>query len=75
MYKEQALRLIADEHTRARQVLKFAPFHDYHQAHSIILEELDELWADIKGKQNPEDLQAEATQLGAMVLSFLIDLC
>lgn len=54
---------------------KFSPFTTYHHGYAVILEELDELWDEIKEKEpNKHRLRAEATQVGAMVIRFIHDL-
>ena len=71
---EEKANLIYAELQRACK--KFPPFNSCHEGYSVILEELDELWEEIK--RNPKDMtriEREATQVGAMALRFLIDLC
>lgn len=51
-----------------------------HEGYAVILEELDELWAQIKddkraAEQRRQDMQREATQVAAMALRFLMDCC
>lgn len=53
---------------------KFPSFNSCHEGYAVILEELDELWEEIK--RNPKDREAirsEAIQVGAMALRFLVD--
>jgi hypothetical protein len=61
-----------------------APLHSAHEAHSVILEELEEFWDDVK--VNPkklsegqrvarlEHMRGELTQTAAMCLRALVDL-
>ncbi|HOE18904.1 MAG TPA: hypothetical protein PK344_15995 [Syntrophorhabdaceae bacterium] len=54
------------------------PFHSAHEGYAVIKEELDELWEEIKKKaveRDPEKLQKEAVQIGAMAARFIIDIC
>ena len=47
----------------------------FHEGYAVVLEELDELWAEIK--QNPSDearIYRELVQLGAMAVRFADDL-
>ena len=70
----RALREIEFEAALARGV--WPAFNSMHEGYSVILEELDELWDEIKTK--PRDsaaVRAEAIQVGAMALRFLVDLC
>ncbi|MBW2031306.1 MAG: hypothetical protein JRH06_15570 [Deltaproteobacteria bacterium] len=41
----------------------------------MLLEEVDELWEGIKGNLSQDLLAAEAVQVAAMALRFLLDLC
>jgi hypothetical protein len=60
----------------ARAVRKFGPFHSGHEGYAVILEELCELWDEIKPQhQNPVAMRSEAAQVAAMALRFMIDIC
>ena len=69
-----ALSDIAQEVMRARG--KFAKFHSAHEGYSVILEEVDELWDEVK-KQYHEgpNMREEAVQIAAMAVRFLTDIC
>lgn len=57
---------------------KFPGFHSAHEGYGVLLEELDELWDEVKKSPEKRDLMAmrnEAVQVGAMALRFLIDVC
>ncbi len=55
---------------------KFAPFNSPHEGYAVILEELDELWDEIKQKSQPrERMREEAIQIGAMAIRFVQDIC
>lgn len=59
-----------------RATRKFNSFKSAHEGYAIIVEELEEMWEEIKHK--PRDywkMREEAVQLCAMVLRFLPDLC
>ena len=43
-----------------------------HHAYGVILEEMDEMWDEIKG-DNLVDARKEAIQVAAMALRFLVD--
>lgn len=76
MTPETALNLISVEYKNAIQ--NHSPFNSAHEGYAVILEELDELKAEIwkKNKQRDMDkLRAEAVQVGAMALRFLTDIC
>ena len=53
----------------------YPPFHNLHEAYAVILEEMDELWAEIK-KKNPNKnlVRAEAIQVAAMAIRLADDL-
>ncbi len=70
------LQAIFKEYLHASE--KFPPFHSPHEGESVIREEFEELWEEIKKKQTDRSLilmRGECIQLGAMALRFLVDLC
>jgi len=77
MRQDDALKAIKDEYYRSRWELDYPEFRNYHEGISVIREEFEELWDEIK--MNPKyrkehKIKKEATQLGAMVLAFLTEL-
>lgn len=70
---EEALALIVAEFLRATR--KFGTFASAHEGYAILLEEVDELWEEVKKGSSPKYLQDEAVQVGAMALRFIIDVC
>lgn len=66
--------LIEQECRRAMEV--HSPIRSGHEGKSVIEEELDELWEEIKlyPKHDPAKWRKEAIHLGAMALRFLVDL-
>jgi len=69
-------REIKDEYIKAKAKYN-RPFASHHEAYAVILEELDELWDEIKKKEINYDLKAqrkEAMQVGAMILRFINEL-
>ena len=56
-------------------VEKFPPFNTQHEGYAVLLEEVDELWKDVKHATDPRDTTREAIQVAAMALRFLIDCC
>ena len=64
---------ISCEYCRAKEI--FPPFNSAHEGFAILKEEVDELWQEVKHGENPADLKAEAIQVGAMAMRFLVDVC
>lgn len=55
---------------------KFPAFNSAHEGYAVILEEMDELWDEIKRKDmSHEAIRKEAVQVGAMAIRFLTDCC
>jgi hypothetical protein len=69
-FVQAALDAVLDEYRQART--KFGPFRSQHEGYSIILEELDELWDEVKANE-PAKAKAEAIQVAAMALAFLLE--
>jgi len=67
------LRQILGELTTATQLN--GNFNSTHEGYAVLLEEVDELWEGIKGNLSQDLLAAEAVQVAAMALRFLLDLC
>lgn len=68
---------ILREYRKAREV--HAPMRGAHEGYAVILEELDELWDEVKASK-PSDprraaIRREAIQLGAMALAFIKEVC
>lgn len=52
------------------------PFNSAHEGYAILLEEIDELWDEVKkrpSKRKVKLLRAEAIQCAAMSLRFIVD--
>jgi len=66
--------MILNEYTRATS--RFGPFASAHEGYSVILEELDELWEEIKkNKSDKKKMFEEACQVAAMAMRFMVDVC
>ena len=76
MSKLGLLGEVSEELNRARS--KFAPFNSAHEGYAVLLEEVDELWTEVRGHRSQENLRAmraEAIQVAAMALRFVGDVC
>ncbi len=73
---EQAITLIIREYNRATQL--HGPFHSAHEGFAVLMEEVDELWDEVKkhcGQRSTQKMTKEAVQVAAMALRFLVDVC
>lgn len=65
---------VADELAGARQ--SFPVFNGAHEGYAVILEELDELWDEVKSKgRTNARMYEEARQVAAMAIRFMLDVC
>lgn len=65
----------ADELVKA-QTKHPGPMHGPHEGYAVILEELDELWTEVRAqKQDKMLMRKEALQVAAMALRFMQDVC
>jgi hypothetical protein len=55
---------------------KFAPFNSAHEGHSVLREEVEELWDEVKADRGYADrARVEARQGAAMAIRYMVDLC
>lgn len=74
MDKELAIELITEEAKKRLQ--EHGEFNSYHEGYAVILEEIDELWGEVKKKSRTVyDIQEEAIHAAAMLLRFIVELC
>ena len=66
-----AINAIQEEFLRAAE--KFAKFNSPHEGAAVIMEEWHELWDEVKAN-NRVKARAEAVQLAAMALRFIVDI-
>tara|TARA_R110000787_G_scaffold37412_8_gene95046 strand:- start:1127 stop:1393 length:267 start_codon:yes stop_codon:yes gene_type:complete len=52
---------------------KFEPFNSAHEGYAVLLEEVDELWQEVKHGNDFHKLEAEAIQVAAMAIRFIHD--
>ncbi len=71
-----AIHAVDEELTRARA--KHGPMHGPHEGYAVILEELDELWEEVRAQdkeRNVARMRCEAIQVAAMAVRFVEDVC
>jgi len=76
LYTGFVLSEVASELMRAKGLYPEF-FVNQHEAYAVILEEIDELWDEIKKKQKSYDLDAqrkEAIQAAAMLVRLVVEL-
>jgi len=67
----EAVERILAELRRARE--KFPrPMNSPHEGFGVLREEVDELWEGVRGLEGA-DMRAEAVQVGAMAIRFLVE--
>lgn len=76
----QLLGVVTDRVTNevVEAIQKFPPMNSAHEGYAVILEELDELWKEVRAKQGSRNLSAlrkEAIQVAAMAVRFVHDIC
>lgn len=71
MFELDAIATAYDELERAQE--KFPPFNSAHEGYAVILEEMDELWQEVKHGTKKRQRE-EAVQVAAMALRFLVDI-
>lgn len=70
---EQIFDKIYQEYIRAHN--KFAAIHSPHEGYAVILEELDELWDEIKPNNGRKPAaMKEALQVATMAIRYIMDL-
>lgn len=69
-----AVNEIHREYQRARA--KHAPMRGPHEGYAVLLEEVDELWTEVKAKTfDKAAARKEALQVAAMALAFAVEVC
>lgn len=74
---------VVDEVLRAKKLHGDKPFNSVHEGYAVLLEEVDELWDEVKKnprkmeggkKQHRELMRKEAVQVAAMAIRFVSEL-
>ena len=68
-----AIAEVTKEYVKATK--KFSEFNSTHEGYAVILEELDELWEEIKNNSTKGPMRKEAVQVAAMGIRFMVDCC
>lgn len=64
----------AQEYLRARA--NHGPMRGGHEGYAVLLEEVDELWDEVKAKVHDKaKMRKEAIQVAAMALAFVHEVC
>lgn len=72
----KSVREVVGEVEAAKSVFQSA-FNSFHEGYAVLLEEVDELWTEVKKNQRDYDIQAmrkEAKQIAAMALRIMVEL-
>lgn len=62
----------------ASAIARYPAMNSSHEGYAVILEELDELWDEVKKKPSVRSktaMREEAIQVAAMAMRFVIDIC
>lgn len=73
---QKAFDLVGAELKSATE--RYGAFNSAHEGYAVLLEEIDELWAEVKKSPKKRDanlMREEAVQVAAMALRFLVDVC
>jgi hypothetical protein len=73
---DKAFQQVKDELLQAQQ--NYPTFNTAHEGYAILLEEVEELWEEIKHRPRTRSIsrmRAEAIQIAAMAIRFMVDVC
>lgn len=76
MLKSKLTADVVRELATARE--RFKPFNSAHEGYAVLLEEVDELWDEVKKKPADRDrklMREEAIQVAAMAMRFVLEVC
>mgnify|MGYP000894370204 CR=1 FL=1 len=72
-------KLLNEVNTEINRAMALYPkFNSTHEGYAVILEELDEVWEEVKKSKvshGNESMRKELIQVAAMALRFINDLC
>ena len=73
---DKILKDIETEYKRANTL--YPAFHSNHEAYAVILEELDEVWSEVKQSKDikgNKKIRAELIQVAAICVKYIKNLC
>lgn len=79
-----ALKLLAFDQTAREEAFgalqkaraKHGPMASAHEGYAVLLEEVEELWKEVKRQErDPAAMRKEALHCAAMALRFIVDVC
>lgn len=73
LYEHACQKVLAE--IRRAKLKHGADFHGAHEGYAIMLEEVDELWEEVKKQAGGRDLAAhkEAMQVAAMAIRYMVE--
>lgn len=72
--KQKAIEMVMSEYDRATSI--HGPFNSAHEGHSVIREEFEELWEEVRRRDKDGNaMLKEAVHTTAMGLRFIVDIC
>lgn len=74
MNESKALKLVYQELTHAQE--SYPRFNSMHEGYAVLLEEVDELWEEVKKKQPLREsyiIEKECIQIAAMAIRIILD--
>lgn len=69
----EALEAIYKEIKRAKKKHGDKPFNSHHEGYAVLLEEVDELWIEVKADRIQDSVE-ESTHVGAMAARYIAEL-
>ena len=74
-YKYEAAILDVLEEIRSARATH-APMRGAHEGYAVLLEEVDELWDEVKDRRRDvAKMRREAVQVAAMAVAFMVEVC
>lgn len=76
--RDKIAQIMSDVESELRRAASLhGPMKSLHEGYAVILEEMDELWDQVKLKaklRNPDNIREEAIQISAMAARLVVDL-